>query len=1407
MRKASRKIASSFLAAAMLIPSFSLPAAAAEPQEEPVASTEYKIYPTPHSVVYATGTTTISNDVNVVYSAGIDQYTKDHAADVFKLLGEDVKLTTSDAAVEGKTNLLVGIQGEDSPAKTYFDTHTITAEDLFSKTDSYALEIQDGTIAILGVSTDAAFYGLTSLKHIFKQVENKEVRNLRMEDFADVKTRGFIEGYYGNPWSFEDRADLMTFGGDYKLNGYFYAPKDDPKHNAKWRELYTEEELKNHAMLAEAGNKSKCYYIYALHPFMTNAISFGSNYQSDLKIIKDKFEQMMGVGVKQFAILADDAGVPGGEPQNYVTLMTDLTNWLKTKQSEYPGLKTDMIFCPNDYMGNGSSQQMQTLKQLPDSVSIIETGGRVWGEVGPSFNNRFYSNMGRPAFMWINWPCSDNTKDSLIMGAALTFLKPNTNPETVNGIVLNPMQQSEPSKEAIFTNADYAWNIWTSEEKYDSVWHDSFNYIDHGDSTDTIGSAAYRELSKHMQYSRAVNTEESVEIKDAMSALGNKLAAGDATVVDDVKALRPEFEKLHQAALDYREYTGNERTLGQITYWIDAWEDTTDAILGYFDTIDKLESGAPLSEIWDSFSAAQAARDQSETHKLWYIDHWEYAKAGTKYVTPFMNRLDTLLSDQILPLVDPSADRVHIITNRIDTPTGSMANATDGNPNTEIIYKTPSKVEPGDYIGVMRTTPIDVDSVSILLGQSGNLNDTFPSAKLQYTQDGVNWIDIGEETSSTTDMSQTGLGLKNVLGMRVLCTGSNPNIWLGVRDFVLNPEAGGDSGETGEGSFSLPAGNGAYQTNTKEKAYDGDASTYLWTNQKAAVGDTFTWTYGEEVRARNVHIIMGNGSSADKWTSFVLETSVDGTNWTEHKTFTSTPKGADEYNFDLQNASVKYVRLRNLEAVENWVQLSEFTVETEAGDPYNASHLMTNTDIEAGVFFTAAESKLKAEGSITLQPGEYLGMDLERIVEMESIDPGTDAAGLSVQTSRNDYEWQAFDAKDPIGRYVRLINNTDQPVTFTIDDVMTVTCKTEAVIKLDSSTMGKDDEYGYQDTRNNGAAFDGDVDTTTLFADYPKAGQNIIYDLGQLRPVSKVTIYTQDSATNYLTDFKVSVSADKGNWTEVFTISDGQPDTNELTVNAVNSELFTASSTYPNKVMASGEITSTNARYVKIEFTADNDVRFAGFNEIEINDGAYVPVYNAAFRTDSAQREDYIPANLVDGSLATAWTPDTDAAGFIEYDYSEGLEKNHFNVITKGDASKAAFSVLGVKDGEKKWYDLGTLDHSLSQFAVDIDKVLTVKISWPEGTQPVVSEIIAYKASLEEIDTTLLKAAIDKGEGLTLSDFNEASQSALGAGLDSAKAAYRNKRSQEAVDAAAKSLNDVLLEARKTPSASALEEI
>ena len=64
---------------------------------------------------------------------------------------------------------------------------------------------------------------------------------------------------------------------------------------------------------------------------MHNPVRFDSHYQEDLKVIQDKFEQLMGAGVKQFAILADDAGVPGNNANNYVRLMKDMTDWMKVK--------------------------------------------------------------------------------------------------------------------------------------------------------------------------------------------------------------------------------------------------------------------------------------------------------------------------------------------------------------------------------------------------------------------------------------------------------------------------------------------------------------------------------------------------------------------------------------------------------------------------------------------------------------------------------------------------------------------------------------------------------------------------------------------------------------------------------------------------------------------------------------------------------------------------------------------------------------------------------------------------------------------------------------------------------------------------------------------------------------------
>ena len=1472
---------------------------------------KYTIYPTPQNISYSGDEMTLSSDINIVYDQGIDSYTKDHVNDVLEILGKNG--FEGQAIVNGKTNVLVGIYNSNDYVNQYFnDQNLISDESLFSKNDAYILSIKDDVIAVLGKDTDAAFHGITSLKHIFNQVEDNRVLSLTMNDYADVKGRGFIEGYYGNPWSNEDRADLMMFGGDYKLNQYIYAPKDDPKHNAKWRELYTDDELAKIAELAEAGNRSKCYYVYALHPFMSNVIRFDTDehYEEDLNVIKAKFEQVMGAGVKQFAILADDAAVPSQGASCYVRLMSDITDWLKEKQATVSGLKSDTIFCPNDYMGSGSSAQMQTLKQLPSSVSIIQTGGRVWGEVGPSFNNSFYNNMGRPAYMWINWPCSDNTKDGLIMGGAEAVLKPNVNPDTIEGIVLNPMQQSEPSKEALFTNADYAWNIWENASDYNQVWYDSFNYMDHGTIADTDASIALRELSKHMMNSQQIGNEESVDLKDKLSQFQSDLSSG-RSIKELGNELIQEFEKLQNAAKTYREQAGNTRTRDQIVYWLDCWDDTTTSVLSYLHAAIALEDNEESSVIWDYFAEGQAAYEQSTTHKFYYVDHDEAAKVGRRYLTPFMAKLDEILSTKVATIVDPSKQVISFITNRTDTPEGNTSLVLDDKETTEIVFKTPNSISEGTYVGLSYTKAIDINKVIFRLGRSGNLNDTFTAAKVQYTTDGNVWEDVNDEIYTTPqEVVLNDLGLKGVKGIRMIATSSKSNTWLGVRDITVNPEevetpdenrttvsvdklsvqggslnnivddssstyvhlaedpykgydvkdyipvdasviltfdrakklniisfkqdSGTDKltkyaieytidGETwttlqeysGDAEVELNVSsqnltvkairvrnlalnvqsNGEsgywwklYEFNVKDQTSieptlmytdrwtiysgnagnltDGDESTALDFNSQssAQVDDYIGWDFGQVIEVGQVSAILGgNRAAGDKFAKYALEYSKDGNNWTTYKTYTGATDAKDYVNENLLGEQARYVRIRNLEARNVWVIFSEFSVKQYNPDEnWNTLNVYSNVDFNLKSSYTNASTALMSNDNITLQKDEYIGVDLSRIKDLKSIlTKTTQDDALTLQVSKNQVDWINIQADElPDARYVRLINLNEDAVEFKLNTFVVESDEITAP-SLYETTMGINASWGVsEDTRNNGAAFDGDVNTTTEFGDLPQKDQYIIYDLGQERTISKLTMFCQDSALNYIRDADILISDDLQTWTKVVTIGDGVENENDANVTCLNSDAgYTASSTYPNKVYVEGTIAPEQARYIKILMTATNNNRAVVFNEIMINDGEYAPVSNdPTFASNTVEVQGFVPQNMFDGDLSTAYKPNTTEAGYIQYTFSDNLEVNRLNIVQKGTASHAKVWLLAEKDGQREWVEAGQLDKSLNEIYSSYDRIFELKIEWEANQIPTITEIVSFNdedltSTRDELNQYISELNVDEDQ-YTASSFN-----------------------------------------------------
>lgn len=265
-----------------------------------------------------------------------------------------------------------------------------------------------------------------------------------------------------------------------------------------------------------------------------------------------------------------------------------------------------------------------------------------------------------------------------------------------------------------------------------------------------------------------------------------------------------------------------------------------------------------------------------------------------------------------------------------------------------------------------------------------------------------------------------------------------------------------------------------------------------------------------------------------------------------------------------------------------------------------------------------------------------------------------------------------------------------------------------------------------EDTRNNGAAFDGNIDSTTEFGDFPQKGQYIIYDLGQERTISKIQMYCQDSAVNYIRDADILVSDDLESWTKVITIGDGVENTNDAGVKCIDSDAgYKASSTYPNKVYVEGTANNVKARYLKILMTATNNNRAVVFNEIVINDGEYVPVSNdPTYTSSTVEANGFIPQYMFDGDLSTAYRPGSKEAGSITYTLSSDLDVKKMHIIQKGEISNARVSVLVDGENGKKWVQVGTLKKSLNEFYMPEGNVYELKIEWDENKIPTISEVI-----------------------------------------------------------------------------------
>lgn len=269
---------------------------------------------------------------------------------------------------------------------------------------------------------------------------------------------GVVEGFYGRPWTMEQRKELFRRQQKWGLNTYLYAPKDDYKHRMFWRELYSVEEAEQLMTLIGAAKEHGIEFIYAISPGLD--ITFSN--QKEVSALKRKLDQVSHFGCKSFALLFDDIDhniCPADKEvfSSFAHAQVSITNEIY----QYLGEPETFLFCPTEYCGTfcypsvSQSPYLHTVgeKLLPD-IDVLWTGPKVVSkDITVESIEEVSKILRRAPVIWDNIHANDYDQKRLFLGpykGRSTELIPR-----LKGVLTNPNCEFESNFVAIHTLATW----------------------------------------------------------------------------------------------------------------------------------------------------------------------------------------------------------------------------------------------------------------------------------------------------------------------------------------------------------------------------------------------------------------------------------------------------------------------------------------------------------------------------------------------------------------------------------------------------------------------------------------------------------------------------------------------------------------------------------------------------------------------------------------------------------------------------------------------------------------------------------------------------------------------------------------------------------------------------------------
>ncbi|MFI3243855.1 MAG: beta-N-acetylglucosaminidase domain-containing protein [Akkermansia sp.] len=658
--------------------------------------------------------------------------------------------------------------------------------ELPKKEGAYALRIHGDTLHLYTRDQAGAFYAKQSIIQLLQGV--KESNNAQHDPFADkslqeiitmgslpqgeimdwpdLPYRGSVEGYYGQPWSHAARIAQLQFYGRNKLNTYIWAAKDDPYHHGyRCREPYPADVAQQISELCEVAKQNHVKFIWAIHP--ANTVDWAKNEgKDDLDSLCAKLELMHKLGVRHFGVFVDDSSGEINKASRQGQLCSYIHQHFIQKHKDVGPL----IMCPTGYNRAWTSPQwMGELGQsLAPDIRVMWTGNTVVHDITKEGQEWVAGALGRPTFIWWNWPCTDYCRSHVGMGRTYGLDQSPQMKELMTGFVANPMEWPEASKIGLFGVADYCWNI----EDFQSTtnWQDGIQRL-----FPSCAGAMQHFCNNNSDLGRNVhhyNREESVHLAKDIQDVQEGLDAGQLPAEATQRVIH-ECQGAIVAAQELQRNSDITTLRGELDAWFAKYGQLGQVGVSALTII---KGGPNTKELGILLHAWHWFSDFGKSEKK--------PKVASRHLAPMVEQAANIAASQCYASITGDKDYSYHGTQFISSVGDYQTNGDkvmDANTGTNWLQNSAHKK--GDWYMLDFGIPTDIKEIQLLMGSNKSPEAHPIKGQFESSMDGENWHPLaGVQTGGSIELNFKTPIKATQLRYRVLEAGTQ---WTQIREFSV----------------------------------------------------------------------------------------------------------------------------------------------------------------------------------------------------------------------------------------------------------------------------------------------------------------------------------------------------------------------------------------------------------------------------------------------------------------------------------------------------------------------------------------------------------------------------------------------------------------------------------------------